>query len=129
MARTVEVKLWDDLADEPRTIEATHTILVGLDGLWKELDLTEANHKEVHGQLAYLMERGHDPAQVPNGNGKVHAPVASNREAVIKYRADLRQFARDNGYSVSDKGYVPKLARERFELIAGPAPYWNRTGK
>lgn len=133
MARTIEVKLWDDLADEPRTVEATHTITVGLDGRWAELDLTAENHKRIHAQIAALIEKGHEPGAPPNGKtvpsgGSKAAPngKASGRQAAIQWWTGCRDYARQNGFTVSPKGYVPALAREQYALIAGPQPKWWR---
>ena len=50
----VLVKLYDDLdlaLDGTKTV-AEHTVTVGLNGVWRELDLSEARHAELAERIA-----------------------------------------------------------------------------
>lgn len=121
MSRTVEVRLWDDLSD-PRTVEATTTLTVGLNGEWKELDLTSENEKMLRDIIQPYMDAGHEPGEAPVAPRKV-----TPREKSITWWAGLRAYARERGYPVSQKGYVHKDVRLAYEEIAGPQPHWHKS--
>lgn len=109
--KTVEVRLWDDLSD-PKTVEATQTLTVGLDGTWAELDLSEDNAKALREAVQRYMKAGHEPER----------KRSTQREVAIAWWAGARAYARSHGYTVSPKGYVAKECREEYEKIGGPQP-------
>lgn len=121
MAKTFEVRSWDDLAD-PRTVEATEELHLGIDGEWYELDLSAENHKEVMTVLRAWADRGRLAEKPP-----VAPKRPSRREESIAYNAALRAFAGERGYKVSRPGsYVPKPIKDEFEALHGKAPAWRK---
>lgn len=118
--KTFEVKSWDDLS-EPRSVEATEDLFIGIDGDWYELDLSAENHKEVMTALRAWADRGRLADRPP-----VPAKRPSPREESIKYHAGLREYAVQHGYRVTAKGYVAKACREEYEVLAGKAPAWRK---
>ena len=95
--REVTIKIWDDLAfarDETR-IEAAVTASVGLDGSWRELDLSEASHAELKKILQPYLDAGRIPASSP----KPADPVRARRSTPqFAYMEGMREFARENGF-------------------------------
>lgn len=86
MAQKIETVLVDDLDGEP----AAETVHFGLDGRHYELDLTKDHAKQLRAELkAYV--RGARPV----------APPRPKPEA-----AQIRAWARQNGYEVSDRGRI-----------------------
>ena len=73
-----QVKVWDDLAysrDKSKE-EASHTVTVGLNGTWRELDLTRDNEKSVRAVLEELLNAGRERGEAPVLPAKriFHAP-------------------------------------------------------
>ena len=122
MSRTFEVKIWDDLS-EPRTVEADRTLLIGMDGEWRELDLTDSNYQKVRSSIAAYFSLAHTVDR------ELRAPgTESARQQSIEWWAGLRKWAGANGYNVgpSPNYYVPMEARKLYAAEHGPAPVWRR---
>jgi hypothetical protein len=86
MAQKVEVVLVDDLDGS----EAAETISFGLDGRHYEIDLSAAHAKELRKQMkAYI------------GKARAVEPPAPRQET-----ADIRRWAKENGYEVSERGRI-----------------------
>jgi hypothetical protein len=65
--REISVRVSDDLdyiRDGVKN-EATTQLTVGLNGIWRELDLTDVNAKLVRDLLEELMAAGHKPEEAP----------------------------------------------------------------
>jgi hypothetical protein len=121
MAKTFEVRSWDDLAD-PRTVEADKELFIGIDGEWFELDLCEANHKEVMTVLRAWADAGRLAERAPQPPKR-----PSPRQLAIEYQAGLREFAETrHGLQVGPGDYVPKPVKDEYEAIAGKAPVWRK---
>lgn len=65
--KEISVRVFDDLdfAESNERNEARATVSVGLNGTWRELDLTEANEKMVTDTLKRWMAAGSEPAEPP----------------------------------------------------------------
>lgn len=86
MAQKVETVLVDDLDGS----EAAGSVSFGVDGRYYEIDLSAANAKELRKQMkAYI------------GKARAVAPPAPRQEA-----ADIRRWAKDHGYEVSERGRI-----------------------
>lgn len=108
MAQKVHVSMVDDLDGT----EAHQSVTFGLDGVAYEIDLSDDNAAELRDALARFVEYARR-----TGGRKVHgsaSPVAS-----IAGRRDrtqqIRVWARENGYSVSERG---RMAAEILEAFA-----------
>lgn len=136
--KQVEVACYDDLdwTEKEAKTPATHTLYVGLDGQWRELDLTEAHTIELAEFLARYMKAGHKPEAPPKPpkpqGGSSHYRT-SRAEAIERNKA-MAAFAEARGlkYNPATKttgAYFPKDTRLAYEAhletlaaVTGEAP-------
>ncbi len=103
MAQKVNIVLVDDIDGS----DATETVSFGLDGASYEIDLNDKNAAALRDALAGFV--GH-ARKVTNSRGRKSRTTATGPSA-----RELRDWARSNGYEVSDRGRVPADVREAFE--------------
>jgi len=102
MAQRINVILVDDLNGK----DADETVIFGLDGADYEIDLAEANAADLRAALATYISAGR---KVGGKRRKAKAAAAGGTPA-----ADIRQWARDNGWDVPDRGRVAAEVREAY---------------
>ena len=95
MALITRVYLVDDLDGS----EATETVRFGLDGTNYAVDLSEAHANELRDLLAPYVGVG----RKLSGQRRMARRVATGEPNA----ADVRAWARENGYDVSTRGRVP----------------------
>ena len=104
MAQKVHITLEDDLDGS----EASETVVFGLDGTSYEIDLNDKNASALRDALSNYIGHGR----------KVGASSKRGRKAA-SYNAhtakEMRDWARSNGYKVTDRGRVASEIREAFE--------------
>ncbi|NPC98594.1 Lsr2 family protein [Nocardioides sp. zg-DK7169] len=108
MAQKIHVVLEDDLDGS----EATETVSFGLDGTSYEIDLNDANAQALREVLAPYVGHGRKvsggggrrAARRANGSGGSSGPAAR----------EIRDWARENGYDVPDRGRVSAEVREAY---------------
>ncbi|HLT83508.1 MAG TPA: Lsr2 family protein [Phototrophicaceae bacterium] len=108
MAQKVQVTLIDDvdgaLADE--------TVLFSLDGVNYEIDLTAENAAKLRDALAPWV--GHARRA---GGRRAPAARRSGRSSGGRSSGDaskIREWARENGFTVSDRGRIPAEVTEAY---------------
>lgn len=94
MAQKVKIILIDDLDGG----EADETVRFGLDGAQFEIDLSSAHAEELRSTLSTYISAARRESQAKQRQG---APAARNQEA-----AQIREWAKANGYTVSSRGRV-----------------------
>jgi len=104
MAQKVTVTLVDDLDGGT----AEETVEFGIDGVAYEIDLSSGNAGKLRGSLADYVAN----ARKAGGRRKVAGPArrasGSGRASVDREQnAAIREWARKNGYNVSDRGRIP----------------------
>lgn len=104
MAQKVQVLLIDDLSGG----EADETITFALDGMTYEIDLSTKNGKKLRSQLAPYI----DAARKTRGRTSTSRPRAAKTGPSS---AAIRDWAKENGFDVNDRGRVPANVREAFE--------------
>jgi hypothetical protein len=110
MAQKVTVQLVDDL-DGTASDDIT-TVTFGLDGATYEIDLTANNAAKLRNQLGdFVGAARRTGGRVKRGTTPGAAAPAANREQT---RA-IRDWARQNGYELSDRGRIPGNVLEAFE--------------
>jgi hypothetical protein len=110
VAQKVQVLLVDDLDGG----EADETVTFALDGKTYEIDLTTANADKLRGLLdAYVKGGRRTGGRSSGGRGKRAAAGGSQDTAQI------RAWAKENGYEVNDRGRVPASIREEYEKANG----------
>ena len=104
MAQKVNIILVDDLDGS----DASETVTFGLDGTTYEIDLNEKNATALRDALAGYV--GHARKVTSSRGRKAKSSASSGPSA-----AELRDWARSNGYEVSDRGRVPAEVRDAFD--------------
>lgn len=105
MAQKVQIIMTDDLDGG----EADETVSFAIDGRNYEIDLSEDNARKLRGMLHGYMEKGR--RQKAARGGRPAARGASARER----SAEIRQWARDNGIKINDRGRIPASVIEQYE--------------
>lgn len=103
MAQKIHVVLIDDLDQS----EADETVSFGLDGSTYEIDLSEGNAASLREALAPYVAQGRRLNGGKRGRKSVTSVGPSARE--------LRDWARSNGFEVSERGRVSAEIRQAFE--------------
>ncbi|WP_312180704.1 Lsr2 family protein [Arthrobacter sp.] len=108
MAQKVKIILVDDLDGG----SADETIRFGLDGSQYEIDLSTDNAKNLRAALKPYLDAGRKTSGRtgrPRGTG-----AARSNEA-----AQIREWARSNGYTVSERGRVNSEIIEAYRAAQG----------
>jgi hypothetical protein len=107
VAQKVQVLLVDDLDGG----EADETVTFALDGKTYEIDLTSQNADKLRGLLEpYLKGGRRTGGRSSGGRGKARAAAGSSQDT-----AQIRAWAKENGYEVNDRGRVPANIRQAYE--------------
>lgn len=110
MAQKIQVILVDDIDGGT----AEETVSFALDGVSYEIDLSSKNAKKLRDALApYVAE-----ARKSRSGGRRRtsgAGGASRRRGGGGGAAEIRAWARDNGYEVSERGRVSEEVRSAYE--------------
>ena len=105
MAQRVHVVLVDDLDGG----DATETVSFGLDGVDYEIDLSDKHAGELREALALYLGHARRVGGRRKSAGKA-APAAKGGASA----ADIRDWARDNGWDVPARGRVSADVREAY---------------
>jgi len=107
VAQKVQVVLTDDLDGG----EADETVQFALDGVSYEIDLSEPNAESLRGALAPYLAAARRVGGRASRRGAAKSRPAAERVDL----SDLRAWARENGYQVSDRGRVSSEVRAAYE--------------
>lgn len=109
MAQRTVVQLIDDLTGE-ETEDVTN-VRFSFGGSDYEIDLNDENYAEFQKVMAPYMEKGRrikKPRSAATGGGRTKAAVRNADTAKI------REWAKEQGYDVSERGRVPASIREAY---------------
>lgn len=110
MAQKVTVSLVDDMDGT----EAEETVEFGLDGATYQIDLSSGNAEQLRDALADYVDhaRRSGGRKRPPGRPGGRAPrtVSADREQ----NQAIREWARKQGFKVSDRGRIPSEVVEAF---------------
>ncbi|WP_425955985.1 histone-like nucleoid-structuring protein Lsr2 [Xylanimonas sp. McL0601] len=108
MVQKTQVVLFDDIDGA----EADETVTFALDGVSFEIDLTSAHASELREALATWI--GH--ARKSAGRAAAAPRSAGRRTTADRAQlAKIREWARDNGFKVSDRGRISAEVVAAFE--------------
>jgi Lsr2 len=107
MAKKVQVLLVDDYDGT----DAEETVSFALDGVSYEIDLSAENAEALRESLAEWV--GH--ARRVGGRTASRARVAARPRAAKTDLGEVRVWARDNGYQVSDRGRISAEVMAAYE--------------
>jgi len=105
MAQRVNVVLVDELDGD----EAAETVSFALDGVDYEIDLKEANAEALRQALGRYIDAGRRVGGRRRKGSKVAAGGSAGPSA-----ADIREWARANGWDVPERGRVSAEVREAY---------------
>ncbi|MBL1065403.1 Lsr2 family protein [Streptomyces sp. 7-21] len=106
MAQKVVTIYTDDLTGEESTEIDSHRF--SLDGVEYEIDLTPESFDKLLEALGPFMDKGRKI-------GRRRAGAAAKRQQSKEDTAAIRQWAKENGFQVSERGRVPSHVREAYE--------------
>jgi hypothetical protein len=109
MAQKVQVILVDDVDGG----EADETVSFALDGVSYEIDVSSTNAESIREALAPWVEHARRVGGRSGGRGR--SGVKSRPAAERTDLSDVRAWARENGYQVSDRGRVSSEVRAAYE--------------
>jgi hypothetical protein len=117
MAQQTTVRFIDDLDGS----DASGTFDFSLDGRSYQVDLSDGNAAKLRDALAPFIDVARKAGGRSGGRGRTQRqtavsekPVRSNREET----AAIRQWARQNGHTVSDRGRIPKSVIEAYQAAS-----------
>ena len=114
MARRIVHQLVDDIDGTLLEVGEGETVLFSLDGVAYEIDLTDENAAALRGAL----ERYTNAARTVSSTRATSAAASNGRKRRRSGQqdySDVREWAKKNGYQVSDRGRVPASVLEAYE--------------
>lgn len=108
MARKTYVELIDDLSGDT----AAETVSFALDGVAYEIDLSEANASTFREELGSWVAKAR---RVGGRRSRGTAPARSSSND----SARIREWAREAGYEVPDRGRISGTIRKAYEEAHG----------
>lgn len=108
MARKTYVELVDDLSGD----KADETVSFALDGVAYEIDLSEANAAKFREELGSWVEKAR------RVGGRRSRGTTSGRSG-SNDSARIREWAREAGYEVPDRGRISGTIRKAYEEAHG----------
>jgi hypothetical protein len=112
MARRIVHQLVDDLDGTILEVGEGETVLFSLDGTAYEIDLTDGNAAALREALAPYVSASRSISSSRGGSSD--APRKRRRTGQQDYSA-IRAWAKDNGYSISERGRVPASVIDAYE--------------
>lgn len=113
MAQKTTVQLVDDL-DGTASDDIT-TVTFGLDGVEYEIDLTESNADNLRkGLTDFVAAARRTGGRVKRGLGGTATSASESARSKEQTQA-IRDWARNNGWDIADRGRVPSSVIEAFE--------------
>lgn len=107
MAQRVQIILEDDIDGGP----ADETVTFGLDGVTYEIDLNEKNASALRDALA----RYTGNARRAGGRRATGRRATGRKSAAKSNSFEVREWARANGHSVSDRGRISADVMAAYE--------------
>ena len=112
MAQKTIVRMVDDL-DQRELDGDGQTIRFALDQTHYEIDLSEQNAQKLHEALAPFIAAGRRVSSRSGGSNASPVPTSSNKVDTSHLQA-MRQWAKDHGMKVAERGRVSKEVQEAY---------------
>ena len=106
MAQRIVVRLTDDLSGAELPVGKGETVTFCLDGITYEIDLAAKNATALRKVLRPYVEAGR--LIKPSRRRPVRTRIAADPRTV-------KEWARANGYQISDRGRIPKAVIDAFD--------------
>lgn len=111
MAQHVNVVLVDDVDGT----SAEETVTFGVDGVTYEIDLSVDNAGRLRDELAEWVQHGRRVSGSRRGGNR----TTTKRSTVGASNGTVREWARANGYEVSDRGRIKAEVMDAFTAANG----------
>ncbi|QGQ20361.1 Lsr2 family protein [Cellulomonas sp. JZ18] len=115
MAQKVQVLLVDDVDGGT----ADETVTFGLDGVTYEIDLTSENAGKLRDALApwvgHARRVGGRSSSGRSSSGRSSSGSSSSRAARANEAQEIREWAKENGYQVSERGRISAEVRQAYD--------------
>lgn len=108
MAQRVITQLVDDIDGTELVESAGETVVFALDGQTYEIDLSAANAGKLRKALDPYVSAGRRVGRVASRSGAKRAQAGPSA-------AEVREWARSNGFDVPDRGRIPQEVRSAFD--------------
>ena len=110
MAQKVSIQLVDDIDGS----DATQTVSFGLDGADYEIDLNDEHAEALREALAPYVGHARKSGGARRGGGR-RASSAPSASASGPSAKEVREWARENGHDVPERGRIPAEVREAYD--------------
>ena len=107
MAQKIQTLFVDDIDGG----EAEGTVRFGLDGVGYEIDLSVAHSEELHKALAPYIAHARKTGALRAAHGRRNVGATDTHQ--------VREWAREQGIHVKDRGRVPADIAERYHRATG----------
>ncbi|MFJ2535775.1 histone-like nucleoid-structuring protein Lsr2 [Microbacterium maritypicum] len=104
MARMIIHQLVDDIDGTSIGDGEGETVLFGLDGNSYEIELTTENADRLREALAPFISAGRSRGRASGSRGRTSGSRGRGSDRDLN---EVRRWARENGFSVADRGRVP----------------------
>ena len=111
MAQKVQVLLVDDLDGGT----ADETVTFGLDGVTYEIDLTADNAAKLRDAFASWVAHGRKVSGRSSSRSAGRPASTTTRAARSGQAQEIREWAKANGYEVSERGRIPAEVKKAYE--------------
>lgn len=109
MAQQISTLLFDDLAlKKGKEVPADETLSFSLEGKSYRIDLTADNAAKFRARFTPYTEVAH---RIPANGNRPSRTVALRQES-----ADVRKWAKEKGYVVSERGRIPAEIVQQYRL-------------
>ena len=112
MAQRVQIVLEDDVDGG----EAVETVTFGLDGVTYEIDLNDKNAAKLRDAMATWVGHGRPSSGRRGGVRRRPSSRPTGRRTDL---TEVREWARKNGHTVSDRGRVSAVVQEAYDKAHG----------
>jgi hypothetical protein len=118
MAQKVIVELVDDL--DGTASDDISTVSFSLDGADYEIDLSGANAESLRASLGEFIAAARRTGGRAKRNTGSTKPAASRPAANREQTRAIREWARENGFELADRGRIPANVIDAFEEAQAP---------
>ena len=110
MARKIQVLLTCDFDDDDTP--AVETVTFSYDGGTYAFEACQAHLDEFNETMQHFVAHARREGSAPRGGGRTNS--AGGHRAGRASLGDIREWARANGYKVSNRGRIPEEVRQAF---------------
>lgn len=114
MARRIVHQLVDDLDGTVLEPGSGETVLFSVDGTAYEIDLTDENAAALRAALEPFIAAARSVSRAAAASGRGGSARTQKRSGQRDY-APVREWAAQNGYTVSERGRVPASVLEAYD--------------